>query len=140
MAAEAFTKQYAYSFRHMYGKEGARKNYTPNSCAKIIMGTPPEPGAYHGCPFRHMPDTQLTALLGSVHISGSEASEMVKIAKSGNPQLSCQKHFELTHPGYSNLDGVKGDAVSNHPNQWFKASVQYSKLKASTTTPHTSSA
>lgn len=46
-------KGYAYSFRHMYGKEGARKNYTPYSCMKIIMGTPPEAGAHHGCPFRY---------------------------------------------------------------------------------------
>lgn len=49
---DQFSKQYAYSFRHMYGKEGARKNYTPYSCLKIIMGTPPEVGSYHGCPFR----------------------------------------------------------------------------------------
>jgi DNA primase large subunit len=48
-----FVKGYAYSFRHMYGKEGARKNYTPYSCMKIIMGTPPEAGAHHGCPFRY---------------------------------------------------------------------------------------
>jgi DNA primase large subunit len=51
---DQFTKQYAYSIRHMYGKEGARKNYTPYSCMKIIMGTPPEPGAHHGCPYRYL--------------------------------------------------------------------------------------
>ena len=44
MNHDAFQKGYAYSFRHMYGKEGSRKNYTPFSCMKIIMGAPPEPG------------------------------------------------------------------------------------------------
>lgn len=44
LSHENFQKQYAYSFRHMYGKEGARKNYTPYSCMKIIMGAAPEPG------------------------------------------------------------------------------------------------
>jgi hypothetical protein len=40
MNHEQFQKNYAYSFRHMYGKEGSRKNYTAFSCMKIIMGTP----------------------------------------------------------------------------------------------------
>ena len=44
LSHDNFQKQYAYSFRHMYGKEGARKNYTPYSCMKIIMGAAPEPG------------------------------------------------------------------------------------------------
>jgi DNA primase large subunit len=52
MTHDQFVKGYAYSFRHMYGKEGARKNYTPFSCLKIIMGAPPEIGGFHGCPYR----------------------------------------------------------------------------------------
>lgn len=53
MNHDQFVKSYSYTFRHMYGKEGARKNYTPYSCMKIMMGSPPEPGAYHGCPYRY---------------------------------------------------------------------------------------
>jgi DNA primase large subunit len=52
MSHDQFQKGYSYTFRHMYGKEGSRKNYTPFSCMKIIMGTPPEAGAFHGCPYR----------------------------------------------------------------------------------------
>lgn len=54
MNHDQFVKNYSYSFRHMYGKEGARKNYTPYSCMKIIMGTPPEAGSHHGCPYRYL--------------------------------------------------------------------------------------
>jgi DNA primase large subunit len=53
MSHDQFAKGYQYMFRHMYGKEGSRKNYTPQSCLKIIMGAPPEPGAFHGCPYRY---------------------------------------------------------------------------------------
>ena len=69
---DQFQKQYAYSFRHMYGKEGARKAYTPYSCMKIIMGTAPEPGAYHGCPYRHTSESQLGAMLNSLGLDSRE--------------------------------------------------------------------
>lgn len=69
---DQFQKQYAYSFRHMYGKEGARKTYTPYSCMKIIMGTPPEPGAHHGCPYRHASDVQLGNMLMNLSIDGKD--------------------------------------------------------------------
>lgn len=52
MTHDQYMKSYAYNIRHMYGKEGARKNYTPYSCMKIIMGAAPEAGGYHGCPYR----------------------------------------------------------------------------------------
>ena len=52
MSHDDFNKKYAYNVRHMYGKEGARKNYTPYSCMKIIMGAAPEVGAFHGCPYK----------------------------------------------------------------------------------------
>lgn len=100
MNHDAFHKGYAYSFRHMYGKEGARKNYTPYSCLKIIMGTPPEAGAFHGCPYRHATDSQLAGLLNGLKLSVPDAKEVIGIAKSGNYQLACQKHFDITHPGH----------------------------------------
>ena len=52
MNHDEFMKKHSYNIRHNYGKEGARKDYTPPSCNKIILGTAPEAGAYHGCPYR----------------------------------------------------------------------------------------
>jgi DNA primase large subunit len=54
MTHDQFVKGYSYTVRHMYGKEGSRKDYTAPSCHKIIMGTPPESGAYHGCPYKYV--------------------------------------------------------------------------------------
>lgn len=132
MSADAFSKQYAYSFRHMYGKEGSRKNYTPFSCYKIIMGTPPEPGAFHGCPFRHMPDNQLAAQLEALKMPSSEVQELVRTAKSGNPQIACQRHFDWAHPGHQTMvveGGGRLAEAANHPNQWYQSSVLYYRTK-----------
>lgn len=48
-----FDKAYAYSIRHMFGKEGKRTDYTPYSCMKVILSNPPSQGDYHGEWNRH---------------------------------------------------------------------------------------
>ncbi|RYG65806.1 hypothetical protein EON64_11175 [archaeon] len=104
MSLDQFTKSYAYSLRHMYGKEGARKNYTPYSCLKIILGNPPEPGAHHGCPYKHSGDAQLVSMLTSQKLGMGEVKEIVGLAKGGAYQMACQKHFDVTHPGHYQME------------------------------------
>lgn len=130
MSHDQFVKSYSYNFRHMYGKEGGRKSYTPYSCLKIIMGSPPEIGAHHGCPYKHMGDNQLVNTLLALKISPSDTKDIVTLAKSGSPQLACAKHFEITHPGYQSMQLQMFDAVANHPNHWTEVSRKYYKVKS----------
>lgn len=137
MTVDQFQKGYAYSLRHMFGKEGARKNYTPYSCMKIILGNAPEPGAHHGCPYKHAPDGQLVQMLSGLKLGLPEVKEIVTLAKHGpggaanaaNYQLACQKHFDLTHPNHLNIPDIRSESVANHPNQWFQASLGYHRAK-----------
>uniref|UniRef100_A0A8B9RMU7 DNA primase large subunit n=1 Tax=Astyanax mexicanus TaxID=7994 RepID=A0A8B9RMU7_ASTMX len=69
--ADKFDKAYAYSIRHMFGKEGKRTDYTPYSCMKVILSNPPSQGDYHGCPFRHSDPELLKQKLQSYKLSPS---------------------------------------------------------------------
>lgn len=129
MNHDQFVKTYDYSFRHMYGKKGARKNYTPYSCMKIIMGTPPEVGGHHGCPYRHMSESHLTSLLRAQHLSEPNVTQIMELAKHSHYQQACQHHFDVVHPGHNNMDLKMSDAANTHPNAWFQTSVNYHKVK-----------
>ena len=130
MSHDQFVKGYAYNIRHMHGKEGGRKSYTPYSCMKIIMGPSPEAGAAHGCPYRHMKDSQLASLLSSLSIATNDVNNIVTTAKKSNYQVACQMHFDAVHPGHGKMDlGFADGVYSNHPNQWFEASTKYYKVK-----------
>ncbi|XP_026856313.2 DNA primase large subunit [Electrophorus electricus] len=114
--SEKFDKAYAYSIRHMFGKEGKRTDYTPYSCMKVILSNPPSQGDYHGCPFRHSDPELLKQKLQSYKISPGGLVQILDLVKGMHYQLACQKYFELTH-------SVEDAGFSlNHPNQYFTES------------------
>ncbi|KAJ8248176.1 hypothetical protein GJAV_G00239180 [Gymnothorax javanicus] len=114
--ADKFDKAYAYSIRHMFGKEGKRTDYTPYSCLKIILSNAPSQGDHHGCPFRHSDPELLKQKLQSYKVSPAGISQIMDLVKGMHYQLACQKYFELTH----NIEDA-GFSL-NHPNQYFAES------------------
>mmetsp|Transcript_20524 Transcript_20524/g.31139 ORF Transcript_20524/g.31139 Transcript_20524/m.31139 type:complete len:537 (-) Transcript_20524:134-1744(-) len=126
MTAEKFQKEYTYNIRHMYGKEGKRTNYTPYSCTKIILGSPPGTGDHHGCPYRNYDDTHLAAVLSQMKIGNAmQRSEMIKLKKEKHYNIACQKHFEYMHPNASSVQEINLSGVGDHPNAWYTSSVAY---------------
>lgn len=111
--SDKFDKAYAYSIRHMFGKEGKRTDYTPYSCMKVILSNPPSQGDYHGCPFRHSDPELLKQKLQVYKVSPSGITQILELVKGMHFQLACQKYFELTH----NIEDATFSL--NHPNQYF---------------------
>jgi DNA primase large subunit len=129
MSVETFNKEHLYNIRHAYGKEGKRTNYSPYSCMKIIMGSPPGGQEAHGCPYRHLEKPSLSALLGKLNITGAKQGEIMSHVDKNNYQIACQRHFEITHPGAYGR-GINTDGVGNHPNAWTAASLEYHHIAA----------
>lgn len=95
-----------------------------------------------------MPENQLASLLSSLQIQSADVQDIVRTAKSGNFQIACQKHFDVTHPGHlqlslqvplqpleptlarlTSLVYQTDGSVANHPNLWYQTSVQYHRAK-----------
>lgn len=74
--------------RHAYGKEGKRQDYTPYSCRKIILGTPPASGDAHGCPFKHWDENHVRAKLSKMKVGTREIKDIVNLVKSGDYQVA----------------------------------------------------
>ncbi|CAJ1067496.1 DNA primase large subunit isoform X1 [Xyrichtys novacula] len=134
--ADKFDKQYAYSIRHMFGKEGKRTDYTPYSCMKVILSNAPSQGDHHGCPFRHSDPELLKQKLQFYKVSPSGISQILELVKGMHYQLACQKYFELTH----NIEDASFSL--NHPNQYFIESQKVlnggKEIKRETDTPQRS--
>ncbi|KAM3177833.1 hypothetical protein ACTXT7_003776 [Hymenolepis weldensis] len=124
--ADQFAKQYAYSIRHNYGKEGKRADYTPYSCMKIISFNQPATGEFHGCPFRHL-DLELLHQRLSVggKIPSNQVEAIVKRSKDKQYQLACREFFKAIHPDLSAEDASA--IVINHPNQYYELAQKVSK-------------
>jgi DNA primase large subunit len=130
MTPEKFQKEYTYNIRHMYGKEGKRTSYSAHNCMKIIMGTPPNSGEHHGCPYRHYGDDHLSSVMGKLQIgSASDRNEIMTLKKKKHFNLACQKHFEVMHPNATAVKDLNLNGVGDHPNAWYAASVAYNAAK-----------
>ncbi|XP_076056994.1 DNA primase subunit 2 [Oratosquilla oratoria] len=114
MDGDKFEKQYAYTIRHNYGKEGKRTDYTPYSCLKIIM-TSVGPGDAHGCPFKHTDPQMLRHKLSNFKVSQQAITDIMDLVSKSHYQIACQKYWEATH-------NAEIDSGINHPNQYFEES------------------
>ncbi|XP_051116611.1 probable DNA primase large subunit [Andrographis paniculata] len=124
VGAEKFDKEYAYSIRHNYGKEGKRTDYTPYSCQKIISSTPGV-GDHHGCPYRHFSEENLRAALCMMGVGNRAVENVMDKVRNKHYQLACTLTFEAVH-------GTSCDAGINHPNQYYSDSRKALESRAST--------
>nr|XP_033330204.1 DNA primase large subunit-like isoform X1 [Megalopta genalis]XP_033330205.1 DNA primase large subunit-like isoform X1 [Megalopta genalis] len=109
--SDKFDKQYAYTIRHTFGKEGKQTNYTPMGCTKIITSAV-GPGEYHGCPYKHMDNEILRQKLSGIGIPVISANEIADLAKNGHYLIACTKYFEILHNRLPDKSIV-------HPNGYF---------------------
>ncbi|ESQ28579.1 hypothetical protein EUTSA_v10018528mg [Eutrema salsugineum] len=124
VGSERFDKEYAYSIRHNYGKEGKRTDYTPYACQKIISSAPGV-GDHHGCPYRHFSEDNLRAALGRMGLSSRGMEDVMDKVRNKHYQLACTLTFEAIY-------GTSCDAGINHPNQYFEESQKILKSNAPT--------
>ncbi|XP_049368369.1 probable DNA primase large subunit isoform X5 [Solanum verrucosum] len=127
VGAERFDKEYAYSIRHNYGKEGKRTDYTPYSCQKIISSTPGV-GDHHGCPYRHFSEENLRTALTRMRVGNRALEDVIDKVRNRHYQLACTLTFEAVH-------GSSCDAGVNHPNQYYNDSQRILESQKSSSNP-----
>nr|XP_023870630.1 probable DNA primase large subunit isoform X1 [Quercus suber]XP_023870632.1 probable DNA primase large subunit isoform X1 [Quercus suber]XP_023870633.1 probable DNA primase large subunit isoform X1 [Quercus suber] len=157
VGSERFDKEYAYSIRHNYGREGKRTDYTPYSCQKIITSAPGI-GDHHGCPYRHFSEENLRAALGKMGISNRAVEDVMDKVRNRHYQVGTAASKLL--PGglvlvlkswlrlvnnlitymqlactltFEAVHGTSCDAGINHPNQYFSDSQKVLQSKNQST-------
>lgn len=68
--------------------QGAKKNYTPYSCSKVIS-TVPAAGEHHGCPFRSLSGEPLRAMLSRLSIKPHDVARIAAKASEHHYQVAC---------------------------------------------------
>lgn len=131
MSTEKFNKEYRYNIRHNYGLEGARINYKPPDCGRIMLKPKPGKGEYHGCPYRDLPIDALTLNLQELGIRDhADINGVLDNVEKMEYTVACTRVFELTHK--ADLDrarSARGEAAAatmhiSHPNLYFDRSRQ----------------
>ncbi|CAL5418713.1 unnamed protein product [Camellia sinensis] len=113
VGAERFDKEYAYSIRHNYGKEGKRtsriihlilvkKSSHQLQVLEIIMDAL----------FAISVEENLRAALGKMGVGNRAMEDVIDKVQNRHYQLACTLTFEAVH-------GSSCDTGINHPNQYF---------------------
>ncbi|KNC50933.1 DNA primase large subunit [Thecamonas trahens ATCC 50062] len=123
MTLDKFSKSYAYSIRHNYGKEGRRVESRAFSCVRIITANAPGPADHHGCPFRHFSPEKLAHTLTAKGVGGAGLKEILNLIAGHHYQIACTRYFELTHPDAETVQPIE------HPNAFFTQSEAYWRAK-----------
>lgn len=112
---EKFQKEYSYTIRHIYGKEGKRVQLSAYSCQKIINEHPPGPNDSHGCPFRHFDTKNLKALLVRYGVNDETTlNEILSMASvDRNYCGACTKYFSARY------NDLPRSGTIYHPNQFY---------------------
>ncbi|CAH0493463.1 unnamed protein product [Peronospora farinosa] len=135
--AATFDKEYTYHIRHSYGLEGSRKHYAPLDCERIISGSAPSHGQYHGCPFKHWGRVSLQDELRRLGLSMHTSMAITQLASMGHCQSACKALFNETHPSsvaYNTVSTCHQDTLALsgqvpnediviHPNLYLDASM-----------------
>ncbi|KAJ9457649.1 putative DNA primase large subunit [Diplonema papillatum] len=142
--------EYGYSVRYWYGKEGKKTSYNAQNCSTLIMSAAPKPGQCHGCPFKHLPEARLRALIKeprphpaakaaapqqailhqTITLSDSKAQDILKKVQSSHYPAACREYFVATHPGYP-----KDASLFVSPNQYYSTSVEWMEEQAKQSKP-----
>eukprot|EP00871_Galdieria_phlegrea_P002412 jgi/Galph1/3171/GphlegSOOS_G1828.1 len=139
ISTDQFQKEYSYSIRHHYGKEGKRTSYTPYSCMKIIQHRP-STHEDHGCPYRELNAASLNSLLEGYGIQSSEErANIVQKAQEGHFQVACGMTFMIKHGRPSSIANIQdhmekqathpGSFVPSHPNEYYSAAKKLSTVE-----------
>ena len=112
---EKFQKEYSYTIRYIYGREGKRVQLSAYSCQKIMNGNAPGPNDTHGCPFKHFDTNNLKALLIRYGINEeSSLNEIIKmVTEENNISGACSKYFFVKYGNHPKSGTIY------HPNQFF---------------------
>ncbi|XP_071101155.1 DNA primase large subunit-like [Haliotis cracherodii] len=99
--------RYTYSIRHLYGLEGARRNYRGHCCASLQRRQlgPAEQG---GCPLVHFDNHHLGNLLTNAGIPEADQAVILHLKSSGDPCGACAVYLRHRAEAYLDQQGIAG--------------------------------
>jgi DNA primase large subunit len=121
---DQFDKEHRYNFRHMYGLEGRRHDYSPMGCVEITKSPMTNDGETHGCPYRYFTTDRLVSSLKEMGVKdGNDLRDITTLAENKHYHMACTRVYELTHPN----DKTDYKESLTNPNTYFSRSYEHGK-------------